>query len=233
MKTKITKTLIESWQYTFDCAEGYEDEAMEDFLATLKREPKEPTEAMINGTNFENLCYKIANGEKVYEERLSGSLVPHAIDSDDLPDSVDPKIVRIYPKWYAGAKKVADIITGGQFQVPVSCDLTIAGRDIWLYGICDVVKAGTIFDVKFRNKSLGSTDVYGKYLDCSQHPIYLRALPEASRFIYLVSDGDDLYTEEYNRSNSKSVEYYVLNFLSWLQSSPELMKIYEERWAVE
>ena len=58
MKTKITKTLIESWQYTFDCAEGYEDEAMEDFLATLKREPKEPTEAMINvllfGGSFKN-----------------------------------------------------------------------------------------------------------------------------------------------------------------------------------
>ena len=204
MKTKITKTLIESWQYTFDCAEGYEDEAMEDFLATLKREPKEPTEAMINGTNFENQCYALAN------------------DPQAIPE-----------KWVNGTRKVAEIIRYGQFQVPVSCDLTIAGRDIWLYGICDVVKAGTIFEVKFRNKSLGSTDVYGKYLDCSQHSIYLRALPEASRFIYLVSDGDDLYTEEYHRSNSKPVEYYVLNFLSWLQSSPELMKIYEERWAVE
>ena len=204
MKTKITKTLIESWQYTFDCAEGYEDEAMEDFLSTLKREPKEPTEAMINGTNFENQCYALAN------------------DPQAIPE-----------KWVNGTRKVAEIIRYGQFQVPVSCDLTIAGRDIWLYGICDVVKAGTIFDVKFRNKSLGSTDVYGKYLDCSQHSIYLRALPEASRFIYLVSDGDDLYTEEYHRYNSKPVEYYVLNFLSWLQSSPELMKIYEERWAVE
>lgn len=204
MKTKITKTLIESWQYTFDCAEGYEDEAMEDFLSTLKREPKEPTEAMINGTNFENACYALAN------------------DPQAIPE-----------KWVNGTRKVAEIIRYGQFQVPVSCDLTIAGRDIWLYGICDVVKAGTIFDVKFRNKSLGSTDVYGKYLDCSQHSIYLRALPEASRFIYLVSDGDDLYTEEYHRSNTKPVEYYVLNFLSWLQSSPELMKIYEERWAVE
>lgn len=224
MKTKITKTLIESWQYTFDCAEGYEDEAMEDFLATLKREPKEPTEAMINGTNFENLCYEMASGKNVVEEVFDGST---------CPANGEANYSRKYPKWCTGAKKIADIITGGQFQVPVSCDLTIAGRDIWLYGICDVVKAGTIFDVKFRNKSLGSTDVYGKYLDCSQHSIYLRALPEASRFIYLVSDGDDLYTEEYHRSNSKPVEYYVLNFLSWLQSSPELMKIYEERWAVE
>jgi len=204
VKTKITKTLIESWQYTFDCAEGFEDEAMADFLATLKREPKEPTEAMINGTAFENACYALANDPKA------------------TPD-----------KWVKGTQKVAEIIRGGQFQVPVSCDLTIAGRDIWLFGICDVVKAGTIFDVKFRNKSLGAADVYGKYLDCSQHPIYLRALPEASRFIYLMSDGEDLYTEEYDRTNTKPVEYYVMNFLSWLQNSPELMKIYEERWAVE
>ena len=61
MKTKITKTLIESWQYTFDCAEGYEDEAMEDFLATLKREPKEPpvdAEAVVRCAEC-RYCYDI------------------------------------------------------------------------------------------------------------------------------------------------------------------------------
>ena len=197
---------------------------MEDFLATLKREPKEPTEAMINGTNFENLCYELASGKNVVEEVHDGTV---------CPVNGEANYSRSFPKWYTGAKKISEIIRGGQFQVPVSCDLTVAGRDIWLYGICDVVRAGTIYDVKFRNKSLGSADVYGKYLDCSQHSIYLRALPEASRFIYLMSDGEDLYTEEYDRKNAKPVEYYVMNFLSWLQSSPDLMKIYEERWAVE
>lgn len=38
MKLKITKTLIESWAYTFNCFEGYEEDAYSDFLKTLNRE---------------------------------------------------------------------------------------------------------------------------------------------------------------------------------------------------
>ncbi len=216
MKTKITKTLIESWQYTFDCMEGFEEDAMTEFLSTLKREPHEPSEAMINGTNFENLCYRIA-----------GAMDSHPNEEFRVECSPDEA------KWLTGAKKISKIITGGQFQVPVSCDMNLAGHDFWIFGICDVVKAGTIFDVKFKNKGLGAADVYGNYLSCSQHPFYLKALPEADRFIYLVSDGEDLYTEEYTRKNTKSAEEHILNFWSWLQSNPELLKIYEEKWVVD
>ena len=209
MKTKITKTLIESWQYIFDCYEGGEEDAMVSFLQTLKREPLEPTEAMINGTNFENMCYRFA-------EHYGGVPVNKQEEG-----------------WLKGCMKILPYIEGGQFQVPVSCDLTINGHDFWLYGICDTVKAGTIFDIKYKNKGLGAAEVYGNYLNCSQHSIYLKALPEANRFIYLVSDGEELYTEEYTRKTAKPVEEYILNFWSWLQSNPELLKIYEERWAVE
>lgn len=224
MRFKITKTLIESWQYIFDCYEGGEDDAMNDFLHTLRREPLEPTEAMQNGTNFENLCYRIASGEKVVNEVLLPGVNPVSGESYESLE---------FPKWYNGAAKIANIITGGQIQVPVSCDLSVAGRDFWLYGICDVVKAGTIYDVKFKNKGLGSADVYGNYLNCSQHSFYLRALPEAQTFIYLVSDGDDLYTETYTRKDTKPAEEYIMNFYAWLMTNPELLKIYDERWAVE
>ena len=224
MKLKITKTLIESWAYTFSCSEESEDGAMNDFLATLKREIREPTEAMVNGTNFENLCYRMATGENVIKETLEQGVNPISRESYES---------REFPKWYDGAKKIADIIRGGQIQVPVSCDLTIAGQNFWLYGICDVVKAGVIYDIKFRTKSLSSDDIYGKYLDCSQHSLYLRALPEASRFEYLVSDGVDLYTEVYTRKDSRPIENHITNFWAWLHTKPELLKIYEERWAVD
>jgi len=208
VRFKITKTLIESWQYIFDCYEGGEEDAMNDFLHTLRREPQEPTEAMKNGTNFENLCYKMAT-------------------------TAGAQIDKQEENWLKGAAKISNIITGGQIQVPVSCDLSVAGRDFWLYGICDVVKAGTIYDVKFKNKGLGSADVYGNYLNCSQHSFYLRALPEAQTFIYLVSDGEDLYTETYTRKDAKPAEEYIMNFYAWLMTNPELLKIYDERWAVE
>lgn len=224
MKLKITKTLIESWAYTFSCHEDYAEEAYNDFLKTLNREGIEPTDAIKAGWEFENLCYRIANGEKVVNEVLLDSVNPVTGEVHET---------REYPRFYDGAKKVADIITGAQFQVPVSCDLQVAGQDFWLYGICDAVKAGVIYDVKFRMKSLGSDDVYGKYLDCSQHPLYLKALPEAFRFEYLVSDGTDLYVEKYNRQNSKPIEEHIMNFWAWLHTKPELMKIYQEKWVVD
>lgn len=224
MKLKITKTLIESWAYTFDCAEDYADEAMADFLSTLKREPHEPSDAMIAGTNFENLVYRIANGENVVETIMEQGVNPVSGEAYES---------RKYPENYTGAKKIADIIKGSQIQVPVSCDLTIAGQDFWLYGICDAVKAGIIYDVKFRTTSLGSSDVYGKYLHCSQHPLYLKALPEAMRFEYLVSDGRDLYVETYTREESEPIEDHIRNFWAWLHTKPELLEIYKEKWVVE
>lgn len=216
MKLKITKTLIESWAYTFDAAEDYADEAMEDFLATLKRDTREPNEAMIAGTNFENLVYRIA-----------GAMDRHPNEECRIECSPDEA------QWLDGAKKIAKIIEGGQIQVPVSCDLTLAGQDFWLYGICDVVKAGVIYDVKYRTTSLGSNDVYGKYLHCSQHPLYLKALPEASRFDYLVSDGKELYVESYTREESEPIEDHILNFWAWLHTKPDLMEIYKEKWVVD
>lgn len=224
MKLKITKTLIESWAYTFDCMEEFADEAMADFLATLKREPHEPSEAMIAGTNFENLCYRIASGENVVETILLDTVNPVTGEVNES---------RKFPDNYDGARKIANIITGGQIQVPVSCDLTVAGQDFWLYGICDVVKAGVIYDVKFRTTSLGSSDVYGKYLHCSQHPLYLQALPEARRFDYLVSDGRDLYVESYDRNLIEPAEVHIRNFWAWLHTKPELLEIYKEKWVVE
>lgn len=223
MKLKITKTLIESWAYPFTCFEGYEEDAYNDFLKTLKREPVEESEAIANGRAFEDLCYRMANGEKVVKE----------IQLDEInPVSGEAFETREFPKWYDGARRIVPIIEGGQIQVPVSCDLNVAGQDFWLYGICDVVKAGTIYDIKFKTKGLGSDDVYGKYLNCSQHSLYLKALPEAFRFVYLVSDGQDLYAEEYTRQTSRPIEQHIMEFWNWLKAKPELMAIYQERWAV-
>jgi hypothetical protein len=33
--------------------------------------------------------------------------------------------------------------------------------------------------------------------------------------------------------NSEPIENIIRNFMNWLKTEPELMKIYEERWQVE
>ena len=204
MKTRITKTLLDSWAYTFDCYEGGEEDAMNDFLKTLNREPIEENEAIANGKAFEKLVEDMAEGREVSPG-----------------------------KWNEGARKCAEIVKGGQWQVHVDTDLTVGGREFWLHGFCDVVKAGVIYDIKFKQKSFGGLDLYGSYRNHSQHSAYLRCLPEAYEFVYLVSDGDELYTESYTRQTCRPIEDIIQEFMNWLESKPELLKIYEEKWVVD
>ena len=203
MKTRITNTLLDSWAYTFDCYEGGEEDAMNDFLKTLNREPIEENEAIANGKAFEKLVEDMAEGREVSPG-----------------------------KWNEGARKCAEIVKGGQWQVHVDTDLTVGGREFWLHGFCDVVKAGVIYDIKFKQKSFGGLDLYGSYRNHSQHSAYLRCLPEAYEFVYLVSDGDELYTEAYTRQTCRPIEDIIQEFMNWLESKPDLLKIYEEKWVV-
>ena len=58
----LTQTLLGSWLYIYNAFEGYEDKAYDDFLLTLRREPKEQTEAMLAGIDFENMVNASADG---------------------------------------------------------------------------------------------------------------------------------------------------------------------------
>jgi len=182
----ITKTLLESWRYCFSCHEGYEEEAYADFLRTLRREPSETTEAMMNGLTFEDRVYRAAVG----------------------------KTIRSDAKWREGALKVAEIIRGAQIQV-----------------VLDALKAGVIYDVKFLNKSLGSADVYGKWLNCTQHPAYFYLVPEAQEFQYVGSDGEDVYIETYQRDQSPDIHEIIHDFLEFLKSEG-LTDVFMEKWVV-
>ena len=199
----ITKTLLESWRYCFSCAEGYEDEAYADFLKTLRREPSETTEAMLNGLAFEDRCYRAAEG----------------------------KTIRSDAKWREGALKVAEVIKGAQIQVPISRPIEVDGTTYLLKGILDALRAGVIYDVKFLNKSIGSADVYGKWLNCTQHPAYFYLVPEAHEFQYVGSDGSDVYIETYQRDQTPYIGEIIHDFLEFLKGEG-LMDIFAERWEV-
>lgn len=215
----VTQSLLSSWAYMFDCYEGCEDDAKNDFVATLRREQTPPNEAMQNGIDFENLVYSIS----------SGSFCPKFCEEGINPITGEAEGHLVYPKWYTGAKKVADIIMGAPVQVKTSCPLTVDGQDFLLYGILDSLKAGTIYDVKFLNSSMGGSDLYGKYLDSPQHPAYFRLIPEANNFKYLVSDGQDIYIEEYTRKQTRPIEEFIHEFFSSI-SGTEFEKLYRENW---
>lgn len=93
-----------------------------------------------------------------------------------------------------------------------------------LYGRLDALKAGTIYDIKF-SKSYER----GKYFGSTQHPTYLRIIPEATEFVYLVSNGVDVWHEEYRRGEVFPIEPTIQNFFYWLEDAG-LAGVYEQFW---
>lgn len=197
----ITQTLLSAWNYMHDCHISCSEDAYTDFMDTLNRVHKEPSPAMQNGITFECEVYRMANG---------------------LPK-------RFETPWESGIQAVADVIRGAAIQVKLSRNLVVDGREYLVYGIADAVKAGTIYDVKFSNKDFASAELPGRYLNSPQHPAYMYALPEAREFVYLVSDGEDLYTERYDRKSTRSIEDIVREFVAYLKVAG-LKDVYESRW---
>ena len=204
MKYLITQSLLSAWAYQFDCVEGYEEEARESFLRTLRREKEEPTDAMLNGIEFENAVYATAAG------------------------TMDPT----GHKWEKGIQKVAKYLKNAPVQVKVSSDIRVDGMDFLLYGILDALKAGTIYDVKFLNKSIGSAELAGKYLESAQHPAYFYLVPDALAFRYLVSDGEDIYIESYLRQDTRYIGDYIHDFLLSI-TTDGLLDTYKEYWQAQ
>ena len=126
--------------------------------------------------------------------------------------------------WMEPAQKVAGIIRGGQLQYVATRKVVVDRTEFLLYGRLDALKAGRIYDIKF-SKSYDR----GKYIDSTQHPMYLELLPSAESFTYLVSNGTELWTEEYRRDETRSIFPIIRDFVAYLDGTG-LMPIYREHW---
>ena len=199
----MTQSLLSSWAYAFDCSESNAEEAKEAFIRSLKREPSETNQAMLDGQAFEREVYAAAAGAKR-----------------------DP-----HPKWENGIQKVATIIQGAPVQVKASREIEVCGFTFLVYGILDALKAGVIYDVKYKVKSFGSLDLAGYYLDSAQHPAYLYIVPEAREFQYLVSDGEDLYVERYTRQEARHIGDILGEFIPSI-TDMGLLDCFKENWSI-
>lgn len=195
----MTHSLLSSWLYAIK-EDPFEDATTErdhyaEFLDVLNRVPTPTTEAMQNGIDFEDTVMSFVNG------------VPN-----------------LGGKWDDAAERIARIVRGGQFQYKAKKTVTVGGIRFLLYGRLDVLKAGTIYDIKF-SKSYDR----GKYFSSTQHPLYLKLIPEAREFTYLISNGTDVCTETYTPSETRSIFPVISDFTDWLVDH-DLWKIYAEKW---
>jgi hypothetical protein len=119
---------------------------------------------------------------------------------------------------------ITDIIKGGVYQATVMKDINIDGQEVLVYGKLDILKAGTIYDIKRVSKYSAP-----KYLGAYQHHVYLSLVPEASSFVYIINDGNHTYYETYRRDESLPIEPMIKQFFNWLKER-NLFEIYQEYW---
>lgn len=115
-KVRVTKTLLDAWLWSFKRDDGWED-----FLSTLNREPRQPTKAMLDGTQFENVLNNVLNGEAIPEDH----------------------------EWYSVITQMARELKGSQQQVVLFQDTVVDDQPFLLHGVLDYLRAGRIWDCKF------------------------------------------------------------------------------------
>lgn len=114
-------------------------------------------------------------------------------------------------KWAAGIRQIGDIVKHGAFQISLSKTNAIENTLFLLYGKLDALKAGTIYDIKFSEKYKQN-----KYMDSPQHSMYLELCPSAERFVYLVSDGAEVFTETYLRDDITPIQQEIKGFMRYI-----------------
>lgn len=190
----LTQSLLGAWLYKYKAED--QEKAHADFLKTLSREPIQPSKAMLAGQQFENMVTAYCEGAPLDESH----------------------------QWASGIRGVGDIVRGGVFQAAIYKDVTVQGISFLLYGKLDVLRAGTIFDIKHSHSY-----TVGKYLDSPQHPMYFRLCPEARRFTYVISDGTDVYQETYYPAETQPIEQIIGHFVDYLENT-KLATQYIEKW---
>lgn len=118
-KLLITQSLLSSWQYQYQAFNP--ESAHEDFLRVLRREKSKPTQAILDGIQFENMVTACCEGSPPPEGH----------------------------KWGEAVRAIADRARGAQFQVVAQRVAVVREIPFLLYGRLDALKAGVIYDIKF------------------------------------------------------------------------------------
>ena len=195
----ITHSLLSAWLYAMK-GNPYED------LTTEK-------------DSFQDFL-KVLNREPTQTTEA----MQNGIDFEDLVTAIlsgagDPE-----HRWYSAAKKVAAYIKGGVLQFNAYRLLEVDGTEILLHGRLDALAGGKVWDIKFSK-----TYDRGKYLESTQHPVYLKLIPEAKEFTYIISDGNTVWTETYRRDETGDVCQTISEFLAWLRTMA-LLDLFKEKW---
>jgi len=220
-KYLITSSLLNSYNYYIQDEWKSPADSRADFLKTLSREKFEPNEAMQRGIDFEDdIRHACENGLEVFNlvsvDECAGDLIEPNTGEPYVEHNQRNKIIL----------DLVDIVKGGLWQQTCKKDLQVGNNTFLLYGRMDVVKRDTVYDIKFT-----SNYELGKFLDSSQHLIYLYCT-ELPNFKYLVSDGKDYWVENYfnGLEIEDKIRSKIADFMSYLDNDLEAKEIFLTKW---
>ena len=140
---------------------------------------------------------------------------------------LDGSVIDKDHEWYGVVTELSNYLWRSQKQVVLFEEIKVEDQVFLLHGVLDFLRAGVIFDTKFS-----TTYHLNKYLSSPQHSLYLRLVPEARRFEYLISDGQYIYKEVYPRDIVPPIENYIKYFMKFLKQHG-LWEVYAEKWSVQ
>lgn len=119
-------------------------------------------------------------------------------------------------------------VNGSEIQVKAKRNLKVDNQDYLIYGICDLLKGGIIYDIKRVREYTRP-----KYNWSIQHYIYFYLFKGAYEFIYLaVDDNEYLFKEEYFEDSLNVKDFLsqiIRDFMKFLKEN-NLYETYITKW---
>lgn len=119
-------------------------------------------------------------------------------------------------------------VKGAEVQAKKYRNIEVDNQEYLVYGICDLLKGGTIYDIKRVIKYEAP-----KYQRSSQHLIYFYLFSDCDVFKYLVVDDTlNLHIETYFRNDfniEANIKYLIKSFVSFLKTH-NLYETYKENF---
>ena len=225
-KYLITASLLNSYQYYIQDEFKSPADSRADFLKTLSRERFEPNKAMQKGIDFEYLVEKTCNWENADWVNLLQMKCQKLKSLEIFTHGDAVKFVQDNPSYIKSIELIGNIVKGSIWQQSIKKELTIGNQEFLLYGRTDAIKRDTIYDIKFT-----SNYELGKFIDSSQHRIYLYCLG-LPKFQYLISDGKEYWTEDYHNHEGIEDELkgMISDFMGYLENDKEAKEMFLTEW---
>lgn len=194
----ITPSLLNSWGWIYNCVDSV--------------------------SSSEN--DKISLEDKIYEAQLKAKddFIKALKREYSEPNEYMLAGIQFEKECYEGKTCFSKIIEGGCFQIVGKKNITVDGMKFLMYGKLDVLKGGTIYDIKRVWKYTRP-----KYNKSYQHGFYLELFNRANKFEYLIFDGNKPHFEQYFPDECEKTENVIRRFIEYLEAEG-LLELYKQNW---